>query len=292
MRSEEEMFRLFHRIAAEDDRIRVMTLEGSRVNPHINPDIWQDYDITFLVTELDSYLKSDEWLGIFGELVFMQKPEAMALFPPDFPEGWFSYLMLFRDGVKIDLTIIKLDQAEAYFASDPLIKVLLDKDGIAPQLPDPTDDAFRMERPLEEYIIDCANEFYFCSTYVQRALFRKELQTVRQLMERRIHRELLRMLSYLAGARSGFPVNTGKYNRWLYRYLTEEEQEMLSLAYNIADLPSAETALENALELFGKSLAEVCGILGFTDPGYHDVVTEYIHTLKLINAGQGGEKLN
>ena len=136
MRSEEEMFRLFERIAAEDDRIRVMTLEGSRVNPHINPDIWQDYDITFLVTDLESYMVSDEWLGIFGDLVFLQKPEAMTLFPPDFPEGWFSYLMLFRDGTKIDLTLIKLGQAEAYFASDPLIKVILDKDGIAPELPD------------------------------------------------------------------------------------------------------------------------------------------------------------
>ena len=63
MRSEEEMFRLFERIAAEDDRIRVMTLEGSRVNPHIKPDIWQDYDITFLVTDLESYMVSDEWRG-------------------------------------------------------------------------------------------------------------------------------------------------------------------------------------------------------------------------------------
>ena len=282
MRSEEEMFNLFDRIAKGDDRIRVMTLEGSRVNPHIVPDIWQDYDITFLVTDLDSYLKSDEWLNIFGDIVFLQKPEGMALFPPDFPDGWFSYLMLFRDGAKIDLTLIRLDHADEYFVSDPLIKVLLDKDGIAPKLPEPTDDAFRIDQPSAEYVKDCANEFYFCSTYVQRALFRKDLQAVRQLIDSRIHPELLRMLSYLAGARGGFPVNPGKYFRWLTRYLSEEEQSLLSITYNISDLASSEKALRNALELFGKSLAEVCERLGYTDPGYHKAVTDYIRTLEQI----------
>jgi aminoglycoside 6-adenylyltransferase len=190
--------------------------------------------------------------------------------------------MLFRDGTKIDLTLIKLDQAEAYFASDPLIKVILDKDGIAPELPDPTDDAFRVERPSEECVTDCANEFYFSSTYVQRALFRKELQTVRQLMEHRIHPELLRMLSWLAGARGGFPVNIGKYYRWLYRYLSEEEQGMLSAAYDTVDIPSSEEALRNAMELFGKSLAEVCGVLNYTDPGYYSAVMGYIRTLMQV----------
>ena len=37
----------------------------------------------------------------------MQKPEAMALFPPELG-SWFSYLMIFKDGVKLDLTLIPL----------------------------------------------------------------------------------------------------------------------------------------------------------------------------------------
>ena len=66
MRSEKEVFTLFDNIAKTDDRIRVMTLEGSRVNPNVKPDQWQDYDITFLVTDVNSYLDSDEWLSVFG----------------------------------------------------------------------------------------------------------------------------------------------------------------------------------------------------------------------------------
>ena len=281
MRTEEEMFRLFHRIAAEDDRIRVMTLEGSRVNPHIKPDIWQDYDITFLVRDMGSYLESDDWLSVFGDIVFLQKPEAQALFPPDFPEGWFSYLMLFSDGTKIDLTIIKLELAEEYFRSDPLIKVLMDKDGISPDLPEPTDDAFRIQCPPEEYVSDCANEFYFSSTYVQRAIFREEVQVARQLFER-VRQELLRMLSWLAGTRSGFPVNTGKYGRWLSGFLTKAENGMLDETYCLKHIGSEEKALDCAIELFGKSLSEVCSYLGYRDPGYHEAVTGYIRTLKEV----------
>ena len=130
MRSAKEIFTLFDNIAKADERIRVMTLEGSRVNPNVKPDQWQDYDITFLVTDVNSYLDSDDWLSAFGDLLFMQKPEAMDLFPADMPTGWFSYLMLFSDGVKIDLTLVPLESKEEYFKQDPLIRILMDKDGI------------------------------------------------------------------------------------------------------------------------------------------------------------------
>ena len=87
MRTSKEMFSLFETIANNDSRIRVMTLEGSRVNPNVTPDIWQDYDITFLVNDIDSFTCSDEWLSVFGDRIFMQKPEAMDLFPADMPDG-------------------------------------------------------------------------------------------------------------------------------------------------------------------------------------------------------------
>ena len=89
MRTSAEMFTLFEKIAHSSDKIRVMTLEGSRVNSNVVPDIWQDYDITFLVTDVDGFKQSDEWLKVFGDIVFMQKPEAMDLFSPDLFEGWY-----------------------------------------------------------------------------------------------------------------------------------------------------------------------------------------------------------
>jgi len=146
MRNSKEMFTLFENIVINDPRIRVLTLEGSRVNPNVTPDSWQDYDITFLVTDIDSFTCSDEWLSVFGDRIFMQKPEAMELFPADMPEGWFSYLMLFSDGIKIDLTLVPVETKDEYFSQDPLIRVLIDKDGICPALPAPTDEIFWVDR--------------------------------------------------------------------------------------------------------------------------------------------------
>lgn len=55
MRTSEEVFTLLKDIAISDERIRVMTLEGSRANPSVMPDVWQNYDITFLVTDVGEF---------------------------------------------------------------------------------------------------------------------------------------------------------------------------------------------------------------------------------------------
>ena len=168
--------------------------------------------------------------------------------------------------------------------------MILDKDGIAPELPEPTDDPFRTDCPPGEYVTDCANEFYFSCTYAQRALFREEIQFVRHVFETRLHPELLRMLTYLAGSRGGFPVNTGKYGRWLNRYLSAEEQGMLSSAYDLHSLEASQQALDTAMELFRRSLAEVCGALGCEDPGYHEIIMGYLRTLKDIRDEENPDK--
>lgn len=69
MRTSDEVYALLERIARADGRIRVMTLEGSRVNPNAASDVWQDYDVTFLVTDVASFTCSDAWLAAFGDLV-------------------------------------------------------------------------------------------------------------------------------------------------------------------------------------------------------------------------------
>ena len=280
MRTSDDLFALFKSIALSDERIRVLTLEGSRVNPSVTPDSWQDYDITFLVTDIESFTQSDEWLAAFGERLFMQKPEAMALFPPDLPKGWFSYLMLFADGVKIDLTLVPLTDSKAYFEQDPLIKVLLDKDGHAPELPMPSDEPFWIHKPSAAFVHDCANEFSFACTYAAKGVLRNELLFANWIFEQILHVELLRMLDYLAGVRSGFPLNTGKHHKWLLRFLSAQEQEELLRAYKLDKEENAWQALYAGMNLFEHALLEVCDALTYACPDYLDKVKKYMETLK------------
>ena len=49
MRTEKEIYDLVLNFAFQDERIRIVTLEGSRTNVNIPKDNLQDYDITFFV---------------------------------------------------------------------------------------------------------------------------------------------------------------------------------------------------------------------------------------------------
>lgn len=280
MRTSAEMFALFTRIARSDERIRAATLEGSRVNSSVPPDAWQDYDVTFLVTDVESFTRSDAWLEAFGDIVFMQKPEAMELFPPDFPAGWFSYLMLFSDGTKIDLTLVPDTDAAEYARQDPLIRVLLDKDGICADVKEPSDERFWIQKPRPAYVGDCANEFFFACTYAARGLLRNELLFANWMFEQILRAELLRMLGYAAGARNGFPLNTGKHDKWLPRFLSESEREALFKTYRLDSIDAAWKSLYAALDLFESVLIEVCESLSYDCPNRRKAIEEYIETLK------------
>lgn len=69
MRSEQEMYRLFRDIADEDDRILAIYMNGSRTNRNAVQDIFQDYDIVFVVKDITPFINERKmvykvWRGI------------------------------------------------------------------------------------------------------------------------------------------------------------------------------------------------------------------------------------
>jgi len=52
MRSEKEMMGLILNTAREDERIRAVIMNGSRVNPNVKRDCFQDYDIVYVVKDI------------------------------------------------------------------------------------------------------------------------------------------------------------------------------------------------------------------------------------------------
>ena len=128
MRSENEMLRLIVDTPRCDDRIRAVILNGSRANPNARRDIFQDFDLVYLVTGDAPFREDHTWIKRFGETMIVQMPEAMEDPPPD-NAGSFAYLMQFADGNRIDLglfPVARLSELER----DSLSFLLLDKDGI------------------------------------------------------------------------------------------------------------------------------------------------------------------
>ena len=107
MRTEHEMLEIIINTAKSDDRIRAVIMNGSRVNPNARRDIFQDFDIVYIVTEVGSFKEDHSWIDRFGEIMILQMPEAMQ-YPPPRDNGRFVYLMQFADGNRIDLSLFPL----------------------------------------------------------------------------------------------------------------------------------------------------------------------------------------
>lgn len=279
MRTEEQMYELILGFAGADERIRMVTLEGSRTNVHIVPDAFQDYDITFFVTDMESFTADDAWLDVFGKRLIMQKPEAMELFPAQ--EQGFSYLMLFDDDVKMDLTLLPLELAEEYFTWDKLVKVLQDKDGRMPHPSLPTDEDYHLMRPTAGMFDDCCNEFWNTVTYVVKGLCRREILFAIDHLNEIVRKELLRMMAWLAAAEHGFGFSMGKNYKFLDRYLPEDIWNRLMETYVTDSYERTWASLEGCMELFRETSAQAGKKLGYPYPDYDENISGYVSRQKM-----------
>ncbi|KKI90415.1 aminoglycoside adenylyltransferase [Bacillus sp. SA1-12] len=276
MRTEVEMMNLGMNFAIQCEKIRIFTLEGSRTNANIPRDEFQDYDFSYFVTDMDFFKKSDEWLNYFGDRIIMQKPEAMELFPPELG-NWFSYLMIFEDGTKIDLTLIPLNEFKDYFEhNDGLVKVLLDKDNLIKEPVFPTDRMYHIKKPSEQSFIDCCNEFWMTSTYVAKGLARKEILFAADLMNGPFRPNLLTMLRWKVGIETNFSLSIGKSDKFLQKYITEDRWNRLLVTYELGSYQKVWKALYTSFDLFRETSHFVARTYGFRYPDFDEKVSAYI----------------
>lgn len=281
MRTEKEIYDLVLNFAFQDERIRIVTLEGSRINVNIPKDNLQDYDITFFVIDMGEFLKSDDWLSVFGNRIMMQKPEDMELFPPE--EKGFSYIMLFDDGVKIDLTLLPVSMLEEYLTRDKLVKIMLDKDNMIKTEIVPTDEDYYIKCPTERKFDDCCNEFWNVATYVSKGLLRGEILFAIDHMNEVLRHELLRMISWYVGTEKGFNFSLGKNYKFLDKHISKELWDNLLNTYSMSSYEEMWKSFDLCLCLFKKISKKVADSLGYNYPDYDENVTKYLETQKRIS---------
>ena len=281
MRTEKEIYDLVLNFAFQDESIRIVTLEGSRTNFNIPKDNLQDYDITFFVIDMGEFLKSDDWLSVFGNRIMMQKPEDMELFPPE--EKGFSYIMLFDDGVKIDLTLLPVSMLEEYLTRDKLVKIMLDKDNMIKTEIVPTDEDYYIKCPTERKFDDCCNEFWNVATYVSKGLLRGEILFAIDHMNEVLRHELLRMISWYVGTEKGFNFSLGKNYKFLDKHISKELWDNLLNTYSMSSYEEMWKSFDLCLCLFKKISKKVADSLGYNYPDYDENVTKYLETQKRIS---------
>lgn len=272
MRTPKEVMDTILDFARQNDNIRIVGMEGSRVNKNIPRDSFQDFDVTYFVTDPCELTGSDEWLERFGEILMMQKPEDMELYPPQ--EPGYSYLIIFEDGIKIDLTILEEPQISEYLEQDKLRTVLLDKTERGLMGIEPTDEEYWIRKPSACSFDDCCNEFWMLTSYVVKGLCRNEILFAIDHLQL-MRDELLRMLSWQVGTEYGFHFSVGKNYKFLGKYLPDTTWKRVLSTYRNDSCEAVWDALFLCHELFRQSACGLATQLGYAYPEYDAKMTQY-----------------
>ena len=262
MRSEAEMYDLILRIANEDSRIRAVYMNGSRTNKNVPKDLFQDYDVVYVVTETKSFIEDKEWIHNFGEIWFMQYPDEHPDCPSD-KENFYGWLMQFRDGNRIDLHVETIEHAKAHIGDDKLCEILLDKDNILPKIPESTDEDYHVKKPTREQFSCCCNEFWWCLNNVAKGLWRKEIPYVQDMINFVIRKQLEKVLSWKIGIETDFSVSIGKSGKYMFKWLSKEEYDTYLSTYFAGTVEDGWRAVFDMTELFCAVAPTVAEKLGY-----------------------------
>lgn len=252
MRSEKEMMDMIVGIAVKDTRIRGVYMNGSRTNPNAPQDVFQDYDIVYIVYETESFRKDREWIDIFGKRLYMQYPDDVPGQETD-AENCYGYLMQFADGNRLDLHLVTLEYALKDICHDRLCEILLDKEQILPEIPKATDEDHWVKRPEKEEFLHCCNEFWWMLNSIGKGLWRGEIPYVMDMLNMHSRPELMKMLAWNVGVENGFSCSVGKSGKYLNKYLPESQYGRLLKTY-----PQAK---EDAI---WQAVFEMCGLFDET----------------------------
>jgi len=260
MRNEKEMINLILGVAGADERIRAVLLSGSRANPAVPKDAYQDYDVTFFVADIAPFYNNPAWVEArFGKPLIMQMPEAMR---NPVGDGSFNYLMIFPDGNRIDLSF----RFTRYIDDGEPAVVLLDKDnggGFLPVLPAPGDKRWHIKEPSPLFYYSCCNNFWWCLNNVAKGIMRDELPYVMHMLNDEVRSELHDMIDYYIGTQHGFNLSTGKEGKYFKKYLPPELYAQYAATYSGSDYAGIWAAVDVMCDLFRTLAVTVAAHFGF-----------------------------
>ena len=264
-------------VAKKDERIRAVLLNGSRANPTGKKDKFQDFDIVYIVDKLESFLNDPSWIDIFGERIILQTPDQMEIVKDHSNDPSFTWLMLFKDKNRIDLTLFPIDRIEGEFEPDSLTVSLLDKDDLFSTLPAPGNTDYLIRQPTEKSFADCCNEFWWVCTYVAKGLWREEIIYAKDMLEKPVREMFLKIVEWYIGIETGFAVSFGKSGKNMKTHLSPELYNSILSTYPNADAKEIWRSLFTMTGIFSDIAKKVAAKSGFeynSDEEYN--VKEYL----------------
>ncbi len=247
MRIETEMLDVISQ-TAKFLQVEAVAMSGSRTNPKAPKDEFQDYDVVYVVEDLDNLTSNLAWLEQFGKRIIEQH---------NILGNRRLYLMLFEDGNRIDLTLCPKDHIQEWVESEADFTVLEDPKGLfAPYSPNPQR---YWTSPASQIDFEKAcNEFWWVSAYVVKGICRKQLFYATDHLYGICQQELLKILAWQVAADKG-TIDIGKNYKYLFNYLPAEMEKDFSNLLDFSSLDKIIRSLLATMQLFhqeAQSLAQ------------------------------------
>ena len=251
MRTDQEMLGLILQIAKKI-QVDAVAMSGSRTNPKAPKDEFQDYDVVYVVDDLDNLTSDLAWLDQFGTRIIEQH---------NVLDHRHLYLMLFEDGNRIDLTLCPKEHIQEWVASEADYTVLVDEKGLFESY-SPSPQRFWTSPASETDYEKTCNEFWWVSAYVVKGICRKQVSYATDHLYGICQQELLKILAWqVASDREA--VDIGKIYKYLFNYLTTEKEKEFSALLDFSSLDKITQSLFATMQLFHQEAQSLAQKMGF-----------------------------
>ncbi len=251
MRTESEMLNLILQ-TAKSLKVEAIAMSGSRTNPKAPKDVFQDYDVVYVVDDLDNLTSDLSWLDQFGTRIIEQH---------NVLGNRRLYLMLFEDGNRIDLTLCPTEYIQEWVDSEADYTVLKDEKGLfVPYSPNPqrywTSPASAID--FEK----ACNEFWWVSAYVVKGICRKQVIYATDHLYGICQQELLKVFAWQVASDRG-EVDIGKNYKYLFQYLPAEKEKEFSNLLDFSCSDKVTQSLFATTQLFHREAQILAQKMGF-----------------------------
>ncbi len=251
MRTETEMLDVILK-TAETLQVAAVAMSGSRTNSQAPQDEFQDYDVVYVVENLDELITDLSWLDQFGKRIIEQEVGLGQR---------RLYLMLFEDGNRIDLTLCPKEHIKEWVDSEAEFIFLEDKKGLF-EYYSPSPQRFWTNPASAIDFENACNEFWWVSAYVVKGICRNQIIYAIDHLYGICQQEFLKILAWQVASARG-KVDIGKNYKYLFQYLPAEKEKEFSNLLDFSSIEKITQSLLATMQLFHREAQRLAQKLGF-----------------------------
>ena len=237
---------------AKTIQVEVVAMSGSRTDTTAPKDEFQDYDVVYVVDDLDNLTSDLSWLDQFGKRIIEQHVLL---------GHRRLYLMLFEDGNRIDLTLCPKDHIQEWVDSEAGFTVLEDPEHLFEPYSQNL-ERFWMTPASQTDFEKVCNEFWWVSAYVVKGICRKQVIYATDHLYGICQQEFLKILAWQVASDRG-RVDVGKNYKYLFNYLSTEKEKEFSNLLDFSSIDKITQSLFATMQLFHQEAQYLAQKMGF-----------------------------